>query len=207
MDNSEVGNSGVGNEELIVLTDPTGLPVGTAEKWSSHHADTPLHLGFSCYVFDNQGRFLVTQRARGKKVWPGVWTNSVCGHPAPGEALADAVRRRLGYELGMQASAIEVALPRHLYRAPAFGGIVEHEFCPVLVARAEGAPRPNPAEVEAFAWVGWEEFVSRARSDTSDTYSWWCKNQLRELDGNRLIARYARPLPPGHPAPPPGQGA
>jgi isopentenyl-diphosphate delta-isomerase len=173
-------------EELIVLADGDGTPIGTAEKLSSHHADTPLHLAFSCYVFDADGRFLATRRSPGKLVWPGVWTNSVCGHPAPGETYMDAIERRLDYELEMTARSIEVVLPRHIYRAPPFRGIVEHEFCPVFVARAEGEPRPNRAEVATYRWMRWQDFVLAALSDTADVFSWWCKNQLGEMAGRPL---------------------
>jgi isopentenyl-diphosphate delta-isomerase len=185
--------SDVEQEELIVLVDERGQPTGSAEKWSSHHADTPLHLAFSCYVFDSGGAFLTTRRALTKKVWPGVWTNTVCGHPAPDESFEDAIQRRLDYELGMTARDVEVVLPNHLYRAPPFAGIVEYEFCPVFVARLENPPQPNPIEVGACAWIEWDEFVRRALDDEDDTYSWWCKNQLRELQGHPLIERYARP--------------
>lgn len=180
--------------ELIVLVDDNGAAHGVAEKLSAHHADTPLHLGFSCYLFDDRGFLLVTQRAPTKKVWPGVWSNSLCGHPAPGEALTDAVHRRLTFELGMQASAIEVALPHFRYRTPPFQGVVENEICPVLVARAEGSPEPNPEEVGEFAWVRWGEFVAAAQGDRSDHYSWWCKAQLGELEANPLIQAYAEPV-------------
>ncbi len=180
-------------EELIVLVDEHGRPTGTAEKWSSHHADTPLHLAFSCYVFDASGAFLMTRRALTKKVWPGVWTNTACGHPAPGEHFHDAIARRLRYELGMTARDIEVVLPDHVYRAPPFAGIVEHELCPVFVARVASEPEPNPIEVGACAWIDWDEFVRRARDDRGDVFSWWCKNQLRELRGHPLVERYARP--------------
>ena len=128
---------------------------------------------------------------RYKKVWPGVWTNSVCGHPAPGESNVDAIQRRLRYELGMQARDIEVVLPDHLYRAPPFRGIVEYELCPVFVARAASEPRPNPLEVGACAWLEWGEFVHAARRRREDEYSWWCKNQLRELAHHPLIAEYS----------------
>jgi isopentenyl-diphosphate delta-isomerase len=178
-------------QELIVLLDDDGRPAGSAEKWSAHHADTPLHLAFSCYVFDDDGAFLATRRAQGKKVWPGVWSNTACGHPAPGESLPDAIRRRLAYELGMTVRDIEVALPEHRYRAPAFNGIVEHELCPVFVARAASAPRPNPVEVQRCAWLDWPRFVREARADAGDAYSWWCKNQLRELLGHPVVERYA----------------
>jgi len=181
------------SEELIVLVDERGRPTGTADKWTSHHADTPLHLGFSCYVFDDAGAFLATRRALTKTVWPGVWSNTVCGHPAPGESIPAAINRRLGYELGMTARDLEVVLPDYRYRAPAFEGIVEYEFCPVYVARKASAPLPNPVEVGACAWIDWEDFGRDALSDESDAYSWWCKNQLRELRGHPLIERYARP--------------
>jgi isopentenyl-diphosphate delta-isomerase len=169
--------------ELIVLVNDDGEPTGTAEKLASHHADTPLHLGFSCYVFDADGRLLVTRRSPTKAVWPGVWTNSVCGHPAPGESFTEAIERRLDHELGMTAGRVEVVMPDYTYRTPAFRGIVEHEFCPVFVARAESEPRPNRAEVATYRWMRWPDFVFAALSDTADAFSWWSKNQLARWPG------------------------
>jgi isopentenyl-diphosphate delta-isomerase len=177
--------------ELIVLVDEEGRPVGSAPKAASHHAETPFHLAYSCYVFDEQGSFLVTRRALSKKVWPGVWSNSACGHPAPEETMEDAIRRGLRHELGMTARDLQVVLPTYSYRAPPFRGIVEYEFCPVYVARAEGEPRPNPVEVDAYRWTTWADFVEGAEADTTDEYSWWCKDQLKELKGHPLIAAYA----------------
>ena len=68
--------------------DDAGAPVGQAPKSAIHHDDTPLHLAFSCYVLDPAGRLLVTTRAASKPSFPGVVTNTVCGHPRPGEDLA-----------------------------------------------------------------------------------------------------------------------
>lgn len=179
--------------EEIVLVDEAGSPIGIAEKLSSHHANTPLHLAFSCYVFNDLGEFLVTQRALSKKVWPGVWTNSVCGHPAPGEKMEDAISRRFDYELGMTAKDIQVVLPRYRYQTPPYNGIIENEFCPVFVARATSGPRPNPDEVEAWKWLPWKDFVSVATADKSDEYSWWCKDQLKQLVQQPLVDKFAQP--------------
>ena len=175
-----------------MLVDQDGRPLGTAEKWSSHHAQTPLHLGFSCYVFNAEGALLVTKRAAGKKVWPGVWTNTVCGHPGPGEPVQEAIERRLAYELGMAAEAFQVALPAYTYRSPPFQGVVEHEYCPVFLARAVTLPTPNPLEVDGHRWMPWADYVQAAQGDHGDVYSWWCKDQLRHLRDNPLIASYAQ---------------
>ena len=181
------------DEELIVLVDEDGLPTGTAEKWSSHHASTPLHLAFSCYVFDDDGMFLTTRRALTKKVWPGVWSNTVCGHPAPGESLPDAIARRLDYELGMSVRDVEVVLPDHLYRAPAFQGIVEYEFCPCS-SRAPRARRARTSSRSSTArgWRGSSSSPTRCATRPT-SYSWWCKNQLRELLAHPLLERYTLP--------------
>lgn len=179
--------------ELIVLVDKKGKPIGTAEKLPSHHADTPLHLAFSCYVFNNAGKLLVTQRAHTKKVWPGVWTNSVCGHPMPNEAIEEAIKRRLDFELGMCGRDIQVALSTYTYETPPFKGVIEREFCPVYVARAGSRPMPNPQEVGRYKWMDWDEYVALLEADTKDTYSWWSKDQLKLLKDHTLIQQYRKP--------------
>lgn len=162
--------------EQIVLLDDDWQPIGTAPKLASHHANTPLHLAFSCYVFDDKGRVLVTQRAVSKKVWPGIWTNSCCGHPAPDEPIEQAVARRLQYELGMTATDLKLVLPRFRYRCE-LDGIVENECCPVYVATAASDVQPNTAEVEAYEWLEWADFVSDV-AERPDEFSEWCRLQI-----------------------------
>ncbi|WP_198401422.1 isopentenyl-diphosphate Delta-isomerase [Acidipropionibacterium acidipropionici] len=114
--------------EEVVLLNEAGVPIGTALKHEVHHRQTPLHLAFSCHVIDAAGRLLVTRRALGKQAWPGVWTNSFCGHPAPGEEMADAVRRRARQELSIELDDLALVLPDFRYRALDASGIVENEI-------------------------------------------------------------------------------
>ncbi len=172
----------------MVLVDDHGRQLGTAAKLTVHHEATPLHLGFSCYVFDEGGRALMTRRALGKRTWPGVWTNSFCGHPAPGEPTPDAVHRRARQELGLTIDSVTCVLPEYRYRAIAADGTVENELCPVYSAVAAGPLRPAPDEVMEYAWVSWREL--RAAAHLRWAISPWAAEQIPLLH----TASYVRPL-------------
>lgn len=191
--------------ELVVLLDPQGRAVGTAPKADVHHAKTPLHLAFSLYVFNDRGELLITRRALGKATFPGLWTNTVCGHPGPGEAVEAAARRRAGQELGLRLGTLRLLLPTFAYRAE-MHGVVEHELCPVLAGWVdEGTvPSPDPGEVDRTRWVPWESLVGDVRSGRL-VFSPWAAEQVEALAGlgpeptawppadHRLLPPAARP--------------
>jgi isopentenyl-diphosphate Delta-isomerase len=166
--------------EQVVLLDEQGQRIGVTDKATVHHHDTPLHLAFSCYVFNRSGELLVTRRARAKKTWPGVVTNSCCGHPAPAEPFVDAVVRRLSDELGMPAPHVDLLLPRFRYRAVMANGIVENELCPVFRAVTDAVPVASPLEVDEYGWVSWPLFVSLV-SGGELAVSPWCQEQVAQL--------------------------
>ncbi|MGI8645615.1 MAG: isopentenyl-diphosphate Delta-isomerase [Nocardioides sp.] len=166
--------------EEVVLLDDDGRAIGTAPKADVHGPDTPLHLAFSCYVFDDEHRLLLTRRAWHKVTWPGVWTNTCCGHPVPGEAFVDAVRRRTQQELGLALDHLRLVLPEFRYRVEMADGTVENELCPVFVATTSGPVRPDPAEVAEHRWEPWAALrndVIAGRADVSP----WCVLQVAAL--------------------------
>ncbi|NUP50603.1 MAG: isopentenyl-diphosphate Delta-isomerase [Catenulispora sp.] len=168
-------------EEVVLLAED-GTPIGTAPKAEVHTDRTPLHLAFSCYVFDDEHRLLVTRRALDKRTWPGVWTNSACGHPAPGEQIQDAVRRRLDTELGLTVERVWPILPQFRYRAVMPNGIVENEICPVFRAAVPVGTVPAPAadEVGEYRWIPWADFSKDVLSGAFEV-SPWCRLQVEQL--------------------------
>ncbi|MBC2682266.1 isopentenyl-diphosphate Delta-isomerase [Corynebacterium sp. 4HC-13] len=166
-------------DELVILVDDAGNHIGQALKSEVHSRHTPLHLAFSSYILNERRELLVTRRALEKSAWPGVWTNSVCGHPAPGETTADAVVRRAQQELGMRVEVLTEALPDFRYRAVDVTGVVEWEICPVFIARAVSDPRPNSDEVCDYRWVALSDLFSSIDA-TPFAFSPWMVEQLSD---------------------------
>lgn len=165
----------------VVLLGQDGRAIGTADRLTVHTGDTPLHQAFSTYLFNDRGDTLLTRRALHKATWPGVWTNSCCGHPRPGEALADAARRRIHEELGLVVGPLTMVLPDFRYRAVDASGIVENELCPVFVGFVgDDEPAPDPDEVVEHAWVPWPNMVLAAAA-TPQLYSPWSVLQVPAL--------------------------
>ncbi|QNN53471.1 isopentenyl-diphosphate Delta-isomerase [Nocardioides mesophilus] len=176
-DSTSPAPSGV---EEVVLLDEAGHRVGTAAKADVHHRDTPLHLAFSCYVFDSAGRLLLSRRALDKATFPGVWSNSFCGHPAPDEDVRDALHRRARQELGIGLRDLEPALPRFRYVAAMRNGVRENELCPVFTALTADDVRPDATEVADTEWVPWAAFRDEVLAGVRDVSS-WCIEQVTEL--------------------------
>jgi isopentenyl-diphosphate delta-isomerase len=170
-----------GRGEQVVLVADDGTVLGTADKATVHSADTPLHLAFSCHVSDPDGRVLVTRRALAKRTWPGVWTNSFCGHPSPGEPLREGVARRALEELGVTLTDLELALPHFRYLATDASGMVENELCPVFTARTDDEVLPDPDEVAEYRWVEPAE-LRTAIAAAPWAFSPWLTLQLPALD-------------------------
>lgn len=166
----------------VVLLDSAGEPSGSADRVLVHGRDTPLHLAFSSYLFNSRGEILLTRRALTKLTWAGVWTNSCCGHPRPGESIEAAAERRIREELGLQVDQFVSIDPGFAYRATDASGIVENERCPVVAAFAvEGDPSPDPDEVAEWAWVPWDQLVSAVRA-TPAVFSPWSVAQIPLVD-------------------------
>ena len=166
-------------QELVVLVDDQNNPIGYSDKLTVHTTNTPLHRAFSLFLFNSNHQILLTKRAANKKTFPGVWTNTVCGHLAPDESTVDAASRRLRDELGIDGVALTQVAP-YRYRFADSNGIVENEICPIIVGFYDGDPVPNPSEVDEWKWMDWEVFLKDLEVNAS-IYSPWSREEAQLL--------------------------
>jgi isopentenyl-diphosphate delta-isomerase len=164
----------------VVLVDADDRAVGTMPKLEAHRRGL-LHRAISVVVRDGGGRLLLQQRAVGKYHSGGLWTNTCCSHPRPGEAAAEAAARRLVEEMGFACSLTPLFQMR--YRAPVSNGLVEHELVHVLGGQFDGAPDPNPREVTAWCWKDPVE-IAKDVARWPEDYTVWFRKILSRLLGH-----------------------
>ena len=167
----------------VVLVDKDNNELGIMEKSKVHTDNTPLHRGLSVFLLNSEGELLLQKRAKSKLTFPGVWSNSCCGHPQPGEEGIDAAKRHLRCELGIVDSKIFLVLPDYSYTAK-MNGVKENELCPVFVGFSDEQIEFNPEEVETVVWIMWKDFL-REVTEKPGTYSSWSEEEALLLDSSK----------------------
>lgn len=135
--------------EQVILVNEMDVELGLMEKMEAH-TKALLHRAFSVFVFNKNGEMLLQQRAITKYHSGGLWTNTCCSHPRPGETILQAANRRLKEEMGFETALIKVL--DFIYKAPFSNGLTEHEFDHVLVGYYDGIIYPNQEEVEKYSF-------------------------------------------------------
>jgi isopentenyl-diphosphate Delta-isomerase len=162
----------------VVLVNENDEPVGTMEKLEAHQLGL-LHRAFSVFVFNERGEMLLQQRAAGKYHSPGLWTNTCCSHPAPGERVEAAAHRRLVEEMGFDCP-LQAAF-NFTYRAEFDNGLIEHEFDHVFVGRWEGEITPNPEEVGSYRYITLTD-IRKWIAERPHDFTPWFKIALPEVE-------------------------
>ncbi len=172
--------------EEVILVDRLDREIGRSEKIAAHVKGW-LHRAFSVFVFDDRGFLLLQRRAESKYHTPGLWTNTCCSHPRPGEQVLYAGSRRLREEMGFSCDLSRAF--SFLYRATFPNGLIEHELDHVLVGRWNGTPSPNPEEVWDWQWVAPDALANRLLTKRQVFTPWFV------LAYTELLVRDAVPPP------------
>jgi len=141
-------------QEQVILVGPDDVETGSLEKIEAHRTGA-LHRAFSIFIMNPSGELLLQRRAAGKYHSAGLWSNSCCGHPRPGETTQDAAKRRLSEEFGFSCDLTH--LFSFQYSAVLGDGLMEHEIDHVFVGWSSVDPVPDPQEIGDWRWLGIEQ--------------------------------------------------
>lgn len=160
--------------EMLILVDPQDRETGIAEKLDAHVRGL-LHRAFSVIIWDRNNRMLLQKRDSAKYHSGGLWTNTCCGHPRPGEETEAAALRRLREEMGFTCQL--TSLGTISYRAEFSNGLTEHELVHVFRGLYEGPIAPDPAEAEAYSWATLEDIRAEI-AKAPENYSVWFRQYV-----------------------------
>jgi isopentenyl-diphosphate Delta-isomerase len=163
-----------GTAEQIILVDENNRALGRAEKLAVHRSGL-LHRAFSVFLCDRRGQVLLQQRHPSKYHSGGLWSNSCCGHPRPGERTKAAAARRVVEELGVE---VNLTLGfRARYRTSFANGLHENELVYVYFGRLDGRANPNPREVADLKLLEVPAIRKQARR-MPEAYAYWFRYYL-----------------------------
>ena len=166
----------------MIIVDSNDVPIGTAPKLEAHRNGL-RHRAISVVIGDRRGRILLHRRAAGKYHSAGLWTNTCCSHPRPGERAIDAAVRRLAEEMGIVCPLAFMFSMN--YRAEVSNDLVEDEIVHVFAGHFSGAPIPNPIEVSDWCWKAFTE-VERDVDERPENYTVWFR-KIRHEFWNRVV--------------------
>lgn len=166
-------------EENVILVDTSDRPIGIMEKLEAHQSGGKLHRAFSAFVFNKNNELLLQRRALTKYHSGGLWTNTCCSHPRPGEETIEAGKRRMEEELGISCKLEEAFT--FIYNAPLDNETTEYEFDHVLIGRFDGELYLNHEEVDSIKWLPLPE-ISILMNEHPDDFTVWFKIAFERVE-------------------------
>ncbi len=165
-------------EDRLILVDEADHEIGTLPKTEGHLGAGALHRAFSVFLFDRQGAVLIQQRAPGKMLWPGFWSNSCCSHPRPGEPVEAAGRRRVREELNLDCNLSFLYKFRYQARYQDVGS--EHELCYVYAGYPRGTLVADPGEIADHRWIA-PDTLTQEIAASPGRFSPWLKLEWQRI--------------------------
>ncbi len=169
-----------GQDELLILVNEQDIQIGVQDKLSAH-IEGLLHRAFSIFIFNSQSELLLQQRSNGKYHSPGLWTNTCCSHPRPGESTLDACNRRFYEEMGMSAE-LKFSFS-FIYQFKFLNGLTEHEYDHVFIGQTDQEPEINLNEVQAWKYINIPDLEIEIAFNP-ELYTPWLKICMAQLKEN-----------------------
>ena len=150
-------------EEFVILVDENHNPIGLEEKVKCHLPNGKLHWAFTALLFDNDGRLVLTRRAKEKMLWPGDWDGTFASHPREGETFVSSGERRMPEELGIEGKLDY--LHKFEYHVPYKDVGSENEICGTLIGVVDDSTelREIEGEIDEIKKISSQELLSEIK--------------------------------------------
>lgn len=173
----------------VIVVNANDIAIGTAPKLDAHRRGL-RHRAVSVIIGDGHGRLLLHRRSAEKYHSAGLWTNTCCSHPRPGESASDTATRRLAEEMGINCPL--AFLFSMYYRANVSNGLIENEIVHVFGGQFNGNPNPNSFEVWEWCWKPSAE-IARDVDERPEIYSVWFRKFRRDFWSIIISSLFAHP--------------
>ncbi len=161
----------------VILVDKDDNPIGEEEKQKAH-IEGKLHSAFSILIFNSKKELLIHKRESSKYHSGGLWTNTVCSHPKPGEKIENAVNRRLKEEMGLTAKLTEIG--KFTYKTQ-IKDLIEHEIDHIFLGFSDKLPTPDPEEIEEYKYISIKE-LKQDMNNNPNKYTYWFKIIINDYE-------------------------
>ncbi len=165
-------------EPLIILVDQNDNELGFAPKMEAHFRGL-MHRAISVFIFNSKKEWLIQQRALSKYHTPGLWSNTCCSHPMPGESNIEAANRRLKEEMGLSTNISEIFTFTYYHQFQ--NGLIENEFDHIFIGFTDELPIINLDEVADYKYI---DFVSLDKEINThpDHYTYWFRQLYKKVN-------------------------
>lgn len=168
------------DRDFVILVDELDREQGTMGKMDVHKKAI-LHRAISVFIFNSKGEWLLQKRAFSKYHSNGLWTNTCCSHPYPGESNIQAANRRLMEEMGLTAELMEIF--HFIYKEELDNELTEHELDHVFIGFSDDEPRINKNEVVDWKYLKYDDLI-RNIADAPENYTVWFKKIVKRVNEN-----------------------
>ncbi|MCV0430595.1 isopentenyl-diphosphate Delta-isomerase [Nitrosopumilus sp.] len=183
------------SEEFVILVDENDNPIGKEEKVKCHLPNGKLHRAFTALLFDNEGRLVLTRRAKEKMLWPNDWDGTFASHPRESETYVSSGERRMPEELGITGTLDY--LHKFEYHVPYKNVGSENEICGTLIGIIDKSTelKEIKGEIDEIKWMSPKELLEEIRIKPEIYCPWMLiALQLLEKSDKSMLEKHANIL-------------
>ncbi|MEA2057020.1 MAG: isopentenyl-diphosphate Delta-isomerase [Patescibacteria group bacterium] len=174
--------------DQVTLVDEKDRVVGKMDKIEAHRGKGKLHRAVSVFLFNEKGEVLAQKRSEFKIVAAHKWANTACGNVRPTENYKQCAKRRLNEELGIKGVKLKF-IKKFQYSTQFDNGFSEKEIDSVFAGTSGSELKPNPEEVEDFAWIDFKTMLIKANQED---WAPWVEIIFKQKEIKRTLNKYAK---------------